>query len=128
MARALSLVALLLVCVSTPAIASRTVESTDLRVTVVDSSGRPVPGAVVTIRIGKQVLAKTSTDPTGSASIQSPADEGFDIVASKADFEDAVLKSADVKGPIKLTLDPAAAHESIQVSATATAVEEGASA
>jgi hypothetical protein len=97
-----------------------------LHVSVFDSSGRPVPGAIVTTRSAKQILTKTQTDPAGNAVIETPDRPDFDIVAAKVGFEDAVLKSADAKDPIRLTLDPAAARESVEVKATASAVEAGA--
>ena len=99
----------------------------ELRITVFDSSGHPVPGAIVTTRNGKQILTKTQTGPTGAATIETPQQPQFDLVAAKVGFEDAVVKSTDAKDPIRLVLEPAAAHESVEVKATASAVEAGAS-
>src|ERR1035437_8039832 len=110
MARALSLAALLLACLFTPANAGLRAEGTDLRVTVMDSSGRAVPGAVVTIRSGRQVLAKVETDTTGAAHIQAPEGEGLEVFAVKAGFDDASEKLGAGEEPIQLTLAPAASH------------------
>jgi len=101
-------------------------------VTVLDQSGQAVPGARIQLKVGEEVVASAETDEKGHARFTQLAPARYAILATKEGFEPAQKAGLDLPpdGPlsIPLTLLPRTQRESIDVKATAAAVEVGASA
>ncbi len=93
-----------------------------IQVTVVDSDGRPVPGARIEVKLGERQIASAVTDQTGQASFPDIAPALYEIAAVKEGFETARYKLSPIRSqPIRVTLEPAARHESVKVMSAARA-------
>ena len=103
-----------------------------LQISTIDSAGQPVAGVAVVLKIGESVMASAETNAKGRAEFVDMKPGHYDVTAGKAGFESSGKKDLEIteKPPplVEIVMVPALAHaESIEVSATATPVEQGAS-
>ena len=124
--RALS-IAMLLWCHA----AALSAQSPVIDVTVLDQTSQAVPGARVQLQVGRQVVASAETDEKGQARFTQLTPARYDILATKEGFEPVQKAGLDLPPAgslsIGLTLVPVTQRESIDVRATAAAVDVGAS-
>ncbi len=98
-----------------------------ISVVVVDSDGRVVPGANVQVRLNGHETAAAATNEKGEAAFAALPPASYEIAASKDGFDPARQIVSDFSQPIRLTLAPAAAHESVRVMAEAASIDAGSS-
>jgi hypothetical protein len=103
-----------------------------IAVTVTDSTNRPVPGIRLELRSapGTSVLDRATTDVKGQASFGELEPRPYDLTIAKEGFETlrrAVDLTMGASMSVEVTLVPAMARkESIEVTATADPIEQGA--
>jgi hypothetical protein len=104
-----------------------------IAISVTDSSRLPISGARVQLKTGDASAVVLETGPDGLASFVELQPGRYQITVTKEGFETALKSDLDVPqpsstGPIPLILIPAAKHESVNVTGTASPVEQGSSA
>ena len=104
-----------------------------LEVLVLDQESRRISGAAIELKSGSNTVARYESDAAGQAIFSKLPSGHYSIAVSKKDFETLLKADIDLSQgestSIELTLTPALAqHQSIDVKATADAVEQGASA
>ncbi len=99
-----------------------------ISVLVSDSGGRVVEGARVEILLDGRSVASAFSNQAGEASFAALPPAHYQISVSKDGFEALRQSVAEIAQPIRLTLEPAAQHESVKVMAEATPVDSGSSA
>ena len=104
-----------------------------LQVSVVDTSNQPVSNARIELKIGEATVASAVTDRSGQARFTTLEPRRYEIAAIKDGFETARKGDVDLSQPvpasIELTLTPVLArHDSVDVKATATPLDQGGSA
>jgi hypothetical protein len=101
-----------------------------LEVLVKDSSGLPVPRVAVLLKTGTSVIASAETDVKGHAEFVDMKPGHYDVAAAAAGFEPARIPNVEITQkappPIAIVLVPLAHTESVEVTATATPIEQGA--
>jgi hypothetical protein len=101
-----------------------------ITVTVVDSSGLPVPAAHVQLQSGGQPVGARDTDEQGQAVFGALKPALYQIAVSRDGFESVrkadVTVAADSALEFRLTIAPVARAEKVEVTATAAPVEQGA--
>jgi Carboxypeptidase regulatory-like domain len=99
-----------------------------LQVMVVDSSGEPAAGVHVELRRDNKVIAAADTDQAGRARLTAAQGGRCTVTAAKDGFE-PIARDLPPNAPsrIQLTLIPAIHHESVEVKATVSPVDQGAS-
>jgi hypothetical protein len=123
MPRVIQLCLALLVFTLAASILSARVPGQDIQVSVADSSNQPIPGVRIEVKLAGQSVATAVTDQTGQAAFPGLAPAAYEITAVKEGFETARGKS-DSAQPVRITLDPAAQHDSVQVSAATTPADQ----
>lgn len=103
-----------------------------VEVLVLDRESRPVFGARVEVKSAQGVISTAETDQKGHVAFPQLQPGRYGILASKDGFEPLQKGEIDLSQPgsvaIELTLVPALAHhESVEVTATADAVQQGSS-
>jgi hypothetical protein len=98
-----------------------------LDVSVVDSSDRPVAGALVELKTGGVTVASQQTDDKGRASFRELKPAIYELIASRNGFESARKGSLELPASVELTLAPALVKDSVEVKGTAAPLEQGAS-
>ncbi len=98
-----------------------------LDVSVVDSSNRPVAGALVELKTGGVTVASQQTDDKGHASFRELKPAIYELIASRNGFESARKGSLELPASVELTLAPALVKDSVEVKGTAAPLEQGAS-
>ena len=94
-----------------------------LQVAVTDSANRPIPGVHIEVKLADRQIATAVTDESGQAFFPGIAAASYQITAAKDGFETA-RGNAGPDQPIRLILEPAAQHESVEVAAIATPVDQ----
>ena len=112
----------------TPSAFTQSTSQSPVSVIVSDSGGRAVSGARVEILLNGRHTASALSNENGEAPFAPLPPATYEITASKDGFETARLKAAEFSAPIRLTLAPAAQHESVKVMAETTSVDSGSSA
>ncbi len=101
-----------------------------LEISTLDSTGLPVPGVAVVLKAGASVLATAETDLRGHAEFVDMRPGRYNLTATKAGFEsaakDAVVVTEKPPAPVEFVMAPLAHKESVEVTATATPLETGA--
>lgn len=99
-------------------------------VTVVDSTGLPVPAVDVQLMSGGAVLAKAGSNENGRVQFPDLQPGSYSVTASKEGFDKLeqgpFALTADAPVSLTLTLVPLARAEKVEVKATAAPLEEGA--
>jgi hypothetical protein len=96
-------------------------------VSVVDSSNRPVVGAVVELQTGGVTIASKQTDEEGRAEFIGLQPGTYSLATSRNGFEPARKGDLTLPASVELTLVPAMQKETVEVKGTAAPVEQGAS-
>jgi len=101
-----------------------------LEVSVKDSSGLAVAGVAVMLKTGTSVIASAETDVKGHAEFVDMKPGRYDVAAAASGFEPALSANVEItqKAPrvLEIVLVPLVHRESIEVTETATPVEQGA--
>jgi hypothetical protein len=101
-----------------------------LDVSILDSSGLPVPGVAVLLKIGSGIIASAETDAKGHAQFVDMKPGRYEIATAKAGFEPVAIKDLEITQkpppPLEIRLVPQTQRQSVEVTATATPVEQGA--
>src|ERR1035438_4536295 len=108
-------------------------EGAAIAVSVVDSSGLPIAGVELQLRLGHTLVSHTQTDPQGHATFSALQPGRYEISAVKANFETARKPDLDVAAnaaiSLELTLLPTIKHaETVEVQSPASAVDQVAAA
>jgi Carboxypeptidase regulatory-like domain/TonB-dependent Receptor Plug Domain len=103
-----------------------------IRVSVVDSSGLPIPGARLQLFTGPKAVAEIKTDIEGHAAFSALPSGHYDVVASFGGFEESRKRDVVVYGNASLTLEfklsPMVRPDSIEVTGTTSPVEQSSAA
>ena len=104
-------------------------EGAVVSVSVVDSSGHPVAGVELQLRLGQGLVSHTQTDPQGHATFASLPPGSYEISAVKANFEPARKTDLDVAPDaaisLELTLVATLTHsDTVDVQSSASAVDQ----
>ncbi|HWC99292.1 MAG TPA: TonB-dependent receptor, partial [Candidatus Sulfopaludibacter sp.] len=122
--------ALLLLMQLVPAAAAFAPAGPTLEVLAKDSSGLPVAGVAVLLKIGPSVIASAETDVRGRAEFIDMKPGRYDVATAASGFEPTLVKDLEItqkpRPPLEILLLPVAHKESIEVSDKATPVEQGA--
>ena len=104
-------------------------EGAAIGVSVVDSSGHPVAGVELQLRLGHALVSHTQTDPQGHATFSALQPGRYEISAAKANFETArkpdleLAPNASIS--LELTLVPTITHrETVEVQGSASPIEQ----
>src|ERR1039458_5717428 len=104
-------------------------EGAAIGVSVIDSSGRPVAGVELQLRLGHALVSRTQTDSQGHATFSALLPGSYEISAVKASFETVrkpdlwLARNAAIS--LELTLVPTITHrETIEVQGSASPVEQ----
>lgn len=95
---------------------------------VSDSDGRAVPEARVALVLNGRETAVVVSGKNGEAAFAVLPAAAYRISVSKDGFETAIEQTTDLTQPVRVTLQPAARHESVKVMAEATTIDSGSSA
>src|SRR5271157_5494936 len=102
-----------------------------IAVTVLDSANLAVPAAHIQLKSGGTVVAQADTGENGQVEFEDLKPGTYQVAASKEGFETSqkgdLQLSREGALAVNLTLAPLAHIEKVEVKATATPVEEGAS-
>ena len=126
----LGAVVLLLLCQAVDRAAAAMPAGPTLEISTIDSTGLPVPGVAVVLKIGSSVLATAETDIRGHAEFVDMRPGHYDVTIAKAGFESLARKGIEITEkpppPVEFVMAPVARQESVEVTATASPVEAGA--
>ena len=92
-----------------------------------DSDGHSVAGARVTILLDGHEAAAAMSDEKGEAAFPSLLPAPYELSVSKEGFETAHQQPTDWTQPVRVTLTPAAQHDSVKVMAQASSIDSGSS-
>lgn len=98
-----------------------------ISVAVSDADGRPVPGAHVLLSNHGRTAAEATTDETGQAVFGPLAGTPDRITVTKEGFAMAHAEPGDFSKPVRVTVEPAAQHDSVKVMAEASPIDSGSS-
>ncbi|MGD0872325.1 MAG: TonB-dependent receptor [Bryobacteraceae bacterium] len=104
-------------------------EGAVISVSVADSSGHPVGGVELQLRLGHALVAHTQTDPQGQATFSALQPGRYEISAVKANFETArqpdLSLAPDATISLELILVPTITHrETVEVQSSTSPVEQ----
>ena len=104
-------------------------EGAAIAVSVVDSSGLPVAGVELQLRLGHTLVSHTQTDPQGHATFSALLPGRYEISAVKANFETArkpdLSLAPNAAISLELTLVPTITHsETVEVQSSTSPVEQ----
>ncbi len=104
-------------------------EGAVISVSVADSSGHPVAGVELQLRLGHTLVSHAQTDPQGHATFSTLEAGRYEISAVKANFETARKPDLDVAPnatiSLELTLIPTLTHsDTVEVQSSASPVEQ----
>jgi len=104
-----------------------------LRVATLDPANQPVPGVAVQLRLANDLVATLPTDAQGQVTFSDLRPGLYSVLASKEGYQPVHQADLEVEQTsaisLELTMIPALTHsDSVEVSATASTVDQGASA
>jgi hypothetical protein len=104
-------------------------EGAAISVSVVDSSGHPVAGVEVQLRLGRTLAAHSQTDAQGHATFSALQAGRYEVSAAKANFETArkadLELAANAAISLELTLVTTLTHsDTVEVQSTVSPVEQ----